>query len=66
MNYIKPTTEKKPIQPDYDALWDVKAVRIAVSAFVVVLSIYATGKLLRLMGQTVEDVRYFANAIKKK
>lgn len=43
-----------------------ETLRIIVGLAVVVGGIYLTGKILRLLGETVHDVRYFVNAVQNK
>lgn len=66
MNYKKPINEKRTAESDFEDLWEMKPVRIVIVGAAVLVSIYIIGKILRLMGETVEDVRSFSKAIKGK
>lgn len=56
--------EKKAVQSN-DVIPE-QTLRIVLGVIIVVGGIYLTGKILRLMGETARDVRYFVNAVQNK
>ncbi|ANE53145.1 hypothetical protein [Flavisolibacter tropicus] len=62
----KPPRNKPQFNFDYDIedLFDTKPVRIVLGAAILVGGLYLAGKVLRLLGGTVEDVRYFSSTLK--